>query len=279
MKWSNHVHDNLTFSVAETGDGEPLLLQHGLCGDAHQPVEVFPAAVGWRCVTLECRGHGRSEAGSPDRFSIATFATDVCSLIEARALGPLVLGGISMGAAIAIRLAVVRPDLVRGLILGRPAWLDAAAPLNMRPNALVGKLLSRYPVEDARARFESSETARILAAEAPDNLASLRGFFTREPIAITRELLTRISADGPGVDRSEIAQIRVPTLVIGCARDLVHPLNLAHTLAGMIPTARMVEITPKAESVDRYRRDFQAAVAAFLGVLRDKSPKNRFRRQ
>ena len=102
------------------------------------------------------------------------------------------------------------------------------------------------------------------AAEAPDNLASLRGFFERKPIAITSELLTRISADGPGVNRSEIAQIRVPTLVIGCGRDLVHPLSLARALAAMMPTARLAEITPKAESRELYRSDFRGAVAAFL---------------
>lgn len=267
MNWSTHVHDNLAFAVAESGDGVPVLFQHGLCGDANQPAEVFPPGAGWRCITLECRGHGRSEAGSPERFSIANFADDVCSVIEERALGPLVVGGISMGAAIALRLAVMRPDLVRGLILGRPAWLDAPAPLNMQPNAEVGELLRRYPVPEARARFESSETARMLEAEAPDNLASLRSFFAREPITVTRELLTRISADGPGVSRSEVAGIRVPALVIGCGRDLVHPLSLAHTLADRIPAARMVEITPKADSLDRYRLDFQRAVAAFLRDL------------
>lgn len=267
MKWSDHAHDGLTFAVAESGDGEPVLFQHGLGGDANQPAEVFPVDAGWRCITLECRGHGRSQAGSPDRFSIATFTTDVCSLIEARKLGPLVIGGISMGAAIALRLAVVRPEVVRGLILARPAWLDAVAPLNMRPNALAGELLSRYPVQEARARFESSDTVRILEAEAPDNLASLRGFFGREPIAVTHELLTRISGDGHGVNGSEIGKIRIPALVIGCGRDLIHPLSLARNLAGMIPNARMVEITPKAESRDGYRRDFQSAVATFLRDL------------
>jgi len=267
MKCSSHLHDNLAFNVAETANGEPVLFQHGLCGDANQPAEIFPADSGWRCITLECRGHGRSQAGSPGRFSIATFTADVCSLIEARTLAPVVLGGISLGAAIALRLAALRPDLVRGLILARPAWLDTAAPLNMQPNAEVGELMSRYPVEEARARFELSETVRIFEADAPDNLATLRGFFAREPIGVTCELLTRISRDGPGVNRSEIAKVCVPTLVIGCGRDLIHPLSLARTLAGMIPAARLVETTPKADSRDRYRSDIQGAVAAFLKNL------------
>ena len=267
MNWSLHRNDGLRFAVAETGAGEPLLFQHGLCGDAGQPAEVFPADSGWRCLTLECRGHGRSEAGSEEQFSIATFTDDLSSLIQARALGPVVVGGISMGAAIALRLAVLRPDLVRGLILARPAWFATSAPANLQPNALVGDLLSRYSVQEARARFESSETARLLAIEAPDNLASLRGFFAREPLAVTAGLLTRIAGDGPGIDRAAIAAIQVPTLVLGCGRDWIHPLSLARTLAATIPAARLREVTAKADDPAGYRGDLRDCIGEFLGAL------------
>ena len=245
-----------------------MLFQHGLCGDAAQPAEVFPFGQGWRCVTLECRGHGGSEAGPAEGFSFATFADDLVSLIEARGLAPVVVGGISMGAALALRLAVMRKDLVRALVLARPAWLDEVAPANMRPNALVGELLSVFPPAEARARFEESEVAKRLEVEAPDNLASLRGFFTREPIAFTRELLSRISADGPGVDAADIRKIAVPTLVIGHGRDAVHPLRMAEAFAAWIPNARLATISPKAKSRDRYRDDFRIALSNFLTELR-----------
>jgi pimeloyl-ACP methyl ester carboxylesterase len=262
-----HEHAGIRFSVSETGEGLPMLFQHGLCGDALQPAEVFPTESGWRCLTLECRGHGQSEAGSPEEFSLATFAEDLVSLIEAQNLAPVVVGGISMGAALALRLAVIRPGLVRALVLARPAWTTEAAPLNMQPNALVGDLLRRYPPEEARAQFEASEVARSLEENAPDNLASLRSFFSRQPLSVTRELLCRISADGPGIGRSEIEAIQVPTLVIGMARDFIHPLAKAQELATMIPGATLVEITPKAVNRDLYRRDFTAALLAFLKEL------------
>jgi pimeloyl-ACP methyl ester carboxylesterase len=244
-----------------------MVFQHGLCGDAAQPMEVFPADIGWRCITLECRGHGQSEAGPPEHFSIATFAADVASLIEAQALAPVVLGGISMGAAIALRLAVLRPDLVSALVLARPAWICEPAPANMQPNAVVGDLLRRFPPDEAHAQFEALDLARQLQAEAPDNLASLRGFFSRQPISITHELLCRISADGPGVASSEIGSISVPTLIVGHARDLVHPLSIAQALAGLIPRANLIEITPKADSRERYRDDFREALSVFLKGL------------
>ena len=106
----------------------------------------------------------------------------------------------------------------------------------------------------------SCERARLtLEREAPDNLASLRGFFTREPIAITRELLCRISIDGAGVNADDIRGVEVPTLIISHDRDAVHPLAIARGLAALIPSARLVTITPKAESRECYRDDFRAA--------------------
>ena len=62
MRSYPHHHAGLRFTVSETGAGRPMLFQHGLCGDAAQPADVFPPASGWRCLTLECRGHGHSEA-------------------------------------------------------------------------------------------------------------------------------------------------------------------------------------------------------------------------
>ena len=114
------------------------------------------------------------------------------------------MAGISMGAAISLRLAVHRPEVVRGLILARPAWITASAPANQSPNLEVGRLLADLSQENARRAFETSETARHLAEVAPDNLASLRGFFSREPQAITAALLQAIAADGPGVSEEDL---------------------------------------------------------------------------
>lgn len=254
----------LNLAVHDRGIGTPVVFQHGLCGDATQPAEIFPFDLPARCLTLECRGHGGSDAGDTGLLSIATFADDLAAWLDSLALGPVVLGGISMGAAIALRLAVARPDLARALVLARPAWIAEAAPANMAPNAEVGALLARHNAEEARALFEASGTARDLTANAPDNLASLRGFFSREPQAVTAALLTRISADGPGISRAEIAALRIPTLVIGTGVDAVHPLGHAETLAALIPGARLARITPKALDKPRYVQDFRAALAQFL---------------
>ena len=258
------IRDELVLSVASFGTGRPMVFQHGLGGDAAQTADVFPQNAGWRALTLECRGHGRSEPGPPEGFSISTFAADVAAMIEAYGAAPLPVGGISMGAAIALRIASTRPDLVSALILARPAWLDAPRPDNMGPNRFVGELLRGYTKEDAREIFEKSLLAQRLAQEAPDNLVALRGFLRRDDVDVTRELLLRIPDDGPGLDRRAIASLRMPALVIGNGRDAVHPLEMARELAQLLPGAHFAEIVSKSDDRDRYREGFRTAVAAFL---------------
>lgn len=259
--------DGTRLNVDRTGEGTPVVFQHGLCGDAGQTQEAFPDEAGFCRITVEARGHGGSQPGPLERLSISTFADDIASYIETSLTAPVVIGGISMGAAIALRLAVKRPDLVKALILARPAWVTAAAPDNMAPNAEVGRLLQTLPPDEAKAAFLAGPTGQRLAGEAPDNLASLTGFFARQPIAVTAALLTAISNDGPGVTDEEVSRIAVPTLVIGHDHDVIHPIAYARELAERIPAARFVQITPKTESRTHYVADFRHAMSTFLKEL------------
>lgn len=254
------VHD-------QGGSGRPFVFQHGLCGNVAQTAEACPDGEGLRLITLECRGHGESAAGDLAALSIATFSDDLAAVIEQSAQGPVDVGGISMGAAIALRLAVTRADLVRSLVLVRPAWVTDAAPANMHPNLAAGQALARMPADQALAAFEASATARALAREAPDNLASLRGFFSREPLAVTAALLQAISLDGPGVSPQQLARLAVPVTLVGHAQDAIHPWAHVQQLALLMPHASCIEITPKAVSKAAYLHDLHAAIARHFRSL------------
>jgi pimeloyl-ACP methyl ester carboxylesterase len=150
------------------------------------------------------------------------------------------------------------------LILARPAWITTDAPPNMQPNALVGELLCAYPPEEAHKAFLQSDTAKLLSQVAPDNLKSLEGFFQRKPYEVTAALLKRISADGPGVDESEVRALALPTLILGIEHDFIHPVSSAQALANLIPAATLRIITSKTMSKERYVSDFHQAVTNFL---------------
>jgi pimeloyl-ACP methyl ester carboxylesterase len=158
--------------VKKGSGGNPVVFQHGLCGNAGQTAEVFPNDPRFQMFTLECRGHGASESGPIKTFSIKTFADDVADMVEAEEIAPCIMGGISMGAAISLNFAVHRPDLVKALVLARPAWCVESSPKNMVPNAIVGELLSKHPPQLAQAHFLETDTAKYLAKVAPDNLSS-----------------------------------------------------------------------------------------------------------
>lgn len=249
------------------GDGLAVLFQHGLGGSEAQVAESFPDSPATRRLTLECRAQGRSAPGSVRPFSIRMFADDVLAACDARGVATFVAGGISMGAAIALRLAATHPNRVRALILARPAWLFGTAPDNLRPYAEAADALLAAPPAEAKAAFAAGETAQMLAREAPDNLASLLGFFDRPDPAVTADLLGQIARDGTGISREAVASLPLPTLVLGNGEDYAHPLACARTFAATIPGARFVELPPKGSRKADHVAAFRASVAAFLRDL------------
>ncbi len=256
-----HTADRVRLNLDIAGEGPDFVFQHGLCGDCNQTAQVFPE--GFRRLTLECRGHGLSDTGKLESFSLAQFTGDLGDMIAEQKLKPVV-GGISMGAALSMRLAVTRPELVRALVLARPAWGWQSNPINMAPNAMVGEMLA---AGQDLSEFDQTSIAGALANNAPDNLTSLRGFFSREPLHVTSALLRRISVDGAGISESDLSALRLPVLILAHDRDHVHPLKLAKELANAIPGAEFAEITAKADDPVAYRNDFRAALAAFLKGL------------
>jgi pimeloyl-ACP methyl ester carboxylesterase len=250
--------------VADAGGGLPFVFQHGLGGNAGQTAEVFPSGSGRRLITLECRGHGKSEAGPEAAFSLSQFCDDLGMFIAETLPGPVDIGGISMGAAITLMLAVRKPQLVKSLVIARPAWLLDVAPPNMQANVAVGELLGRHDPATALGAFNRSATALDLERNSPDNLTSLRGFFARPNPRVLAALLTRISADGPRLTAAHLSQLTVPTLVIGTDDDQIHPFAHAEALAAMIPRAALVKITSKSASRESYVREFRGALDGFL---------------
>jgi pimeloyl-ACP methyl ester carboxylesterase len=116
-----HVRVNdVTFAYDVAGEGEPLVLVHGSWGDRHNWDSVFDAlARSFRVVRYDRRGHSESERPA-GQGSFQEDADDLAALMEALELGPAHVVGNSGGAAIALKLGVKRPDLVRSLVVHEP---------------------------------------------------------------------------------------------------------------------------------------------------------------
>jgi pimeloyl-ACP methyl ester carboxylesterase len=245
-------------TLSDTGNGLAVVFQHGLGADQAQCAEAFPRHPGLRRITLDC------PARNARPFSIAGFAADVLDACDTRGVHRFVAGGISMGAAIALHLAVRVPDRVLGLALVRPAWLWDAAPETMRPYTEVALALRAHGPQAGRAAFAASATAAHLMRAAPDNLTSLLGFFDRPDPTLVADLLDDIARDGPAVTQFQVAALRLPAMVVGQAQDEVHPLGLARSLADAIPGAMFAEITPKGIDKARHLAELRDTLGTFL---------------
>src|SRR5437868_987747 len=130
-------HDGLTFRYRSEGDGLPVVWQHGLGSDVDQtfalledPPGRFPPGI--RLVGFDARGHGGTRPlGPPEKIAISASADDLASFLDRMGIERAVVGGISMGAAIALNFAARYPGRVLGLVLSRPAWLDRPMPDNL----------------------------------------------------------------------------------------------------------------------------------------------------
>jgi pimeloyl-ACP methyl ester carboxylesterase len=113
--------DGCDLYYEEVGQGVPILLIHpaGSTASTWGPATGQLARIG-RVIAYDRRGYARS-GGHPAR-SIAIHTADAAAMLQSLQAPPAVVVGTSAGAAIAIDLAVRRPDLVRVVIAHEFPW-------------------------------------------------------------------------------------------------------------------------------------------------------------
>lgn len=107
------------------GEGEPVILVHGYRanGDMNwrMPGVTRLLANGYRVITIDNRGHGKSEEPRDDRYGIE-MVNDVVRLMDHLQLKDAHLAGYSMGGMITIKLLTLHPERVRSAVIGGMGW-------------------------------------------------------------------------------------------------------------------------------------------------------------
>jgi 3-oxoadipate enol-lactonase len=214
----------LSFEMA--GQGTPLLFLHQVDTDHRlwrRQCTYFRAR--YRPVTVDVLGHG-PVAWPPQERSIAQAAQRIQQLIEYLGTGPAFVIGVSMGAAITMRLALNDPVLVRGLALVSP-W--------SHPNDHMRALINRL-VRLAEAANMGSHTTLLLRYSFPAGYLEahssderwLRALALAQPAEVVAYAwVACLTCDLHGAVRA----IRAPSLVIAGRSDLFTPPYLARAVA------------------------------------------------
>jgi N-formylmaleamate deformylase len=110
------------------GNKPPLMLLHGATDNGHCWPRVIEALKkDYDVITLDARGHGRSDAPAGS-YATEVLAADVAGVIQTLGLKKPAVMGHSMGAATAAVLGAHHPDLVGCLVLEDPPWRLRTAP-------------------------------------------------------------------------------------------------------------------------------------------------------
>ncbi|MBB5373472.1 alpha/beta fold hydrolase [Acidocella aromatica] len=107
---------SMILNATQMGEGEPLVLLHGLFGAARNLGVLSRGLSGKaRVIALDLRNHGESPHGLPMDF--VTMAADVAETLAYLGLERVKLAGHSLGGKTAMALALTRPELVEKLVV------------------------------------------------------------------------------------------------------------------------------------------------------------------
>jgi pimeloyl-ACP methyl ester carboxylesterase len=225
----------------------------------------------WRTALFDVRGHARSEAPRDGTaYAPERFEADLGRVLDHLGEERCVVGGLSMGAGIALRFALRHPERVRAMVL-------AAFP----PAAGEGRQAGWATGFAHAIERDGLEAAGAVHAWGPESgldprAAALvrQGFLEHAPHALAHTL-RRLLATQPAITElaPELAALAIPALVLVGTEDRVS-LRASRALARALPDAQLVEIAGAGHVVNLEAREpFNAELIGFLeGLGRDPTP-------
>jgi 3-oxoadipate enol-lactonase len=229
------VANNVHLNYVEAGSGEPpLLILHGLGGSHEMWLPLLPVlARSRRVIAGDHRGHGASDKPG-GVYTIDLFARDWAAALDTLGVARAHVLGLSLGGAVAMRLAADQPERVARLIL-QDTWAfphpDFIAQLKARLALLEGGNVRAY-ADAAIGQVFSDDYARTH----PDVMDAYRARASKaEPASLAAAVGACVGHDM----RGGLAKITAPTLVLVGGRDRLTPRFHADYLAAAIPGARL----------------------------------------
>jgi pimeloyl-ACP methyl ester carboxylesterase len=230
--------NGLEIAYERAGEGPPLVLVHGAADDGRSwRPQLDALADEFTVVASDEPGAGRS-SDVPAGFGLPDYANCLAALIEALALAPAHVAGISWGGTVTLELYRSHPRLVATLIL-----VDTYAGWQ-------GSL----PEEEVRARVEGIRQA-LAAPEQSDPARAWPGVFAGEPPVEFVQLLeeiagavrpeslkTQLFVMAEADQRDLLPQIAAPTLLIWGELDARSQLSVARQFERAIPDTKLVVI-------------------------------------
>lgn len=228
---------NVYYEWHGVGDGLPVVFVRGTGADSSR---WMPQVEGYRdryrCLIFDNRGSGKSDA-PPGPYSVEMMAEDVWALLDHEGVDRAHLSGLSLGGAIALRMAVDDPDRVATLQL-HGSWARthgyAAMYLGLLKRFLETGGLDLY--------YEGALLYLFPPDYITENYALVQGILDRmkENSSPAAGLLGQLDANLTHDEAARLGAVRAPTLVTVGELDMCLPPYFSQELADGIPGAELV---------------------------------------
>jgi pimeloyl-ACP methyl ester carboxylesterase len=264
--------NGVDYAYRTTGasEGTPLVMLQHFRGnlDNWDPALVDALARGRRVITFDNRGVAASSGTTPS--TIAQMALDAINFIDALEVGEVDLLGFSIGSFVAQEIALVRPSIVRNLVLASSAPQGASGMHGWAPEVIdaVGKP-ETSPAEYLGVFFTGSEAGREAGQQAAGRIFGARTVDRDKPTSRQTRLAQYDAVCAWGQPNhsmlERVSAIELPVFVANGDSDPMILPRYSYLLAGLIPGARL-KIYPDAAHgfLFQHHAEFAADVDAFL---------------
>ncbi len=254
----------LAYGTAGDG-GDPVVLIHGGWNDHRLWDRVVPGlSASLQVLVYDRCGHGESSA-RPAGPAVAEDAVELAALLEGTGLYPAHVVAHAYAAAVGLRLAIDRPELVRSLAVHEAPYL---ALLEEDPSAraegrrLRGELQRIRELAASGAPSEALEAYLDQFGSAEEDVAAFRagtaGRSQPNAAAWAREM-----GDGEAVrpPMEELAGLNLPVLATSGGRSPVFAARILERFAGLLPNAQTLRLPDGGHFVPETEPDL------YVGVL------------
>jgi pimeloyl-ACP methyl ester carboxylesterase len=265
--------NGVDYAYRETGEGPvPLVLLQHFRGnlDNWDPALIDALAAGRRVVTFDNAGVGGSSGTTP--ATVTQMAHDAIAFLDAMGIGQDAgadILGFSIGSFVAQEIALIRPGVIRRLVLASAAPQGAAGMHGWAPE-VIGAVGAPQPNPGGYLDvfFARSASSRQAGQEALGRMNTRTE--NRDKVTTWETRLAQYDAVCAwGIPDHALLQrlsgIKVPVLVANGDSDPMILPRYSHLLAGLVPHAR-VKIYPDSAHgfLFQHHAEFAADVGAFL---------------
>lgn len=224
--------NGINLNVEVQGEGEPIILIHGLGGDSTQwSNEIQRLSKNFKTIVLDCRGHGKSD--KPDSYTLNDHIQDVLSIMDVFKFEVVNLYGVSMGSYIAQGVAISQPHRIKKLILTVPK----SNGLTSSTQRLIDE--HKEELEGLNKQEKLSFLCKYMAYDT--RIFSQYPDFIKSSLTHKQNLAAKKALEGFDY-RRELYKITAKTLVISGKYDGLNPPSEGKLCASLIQNATFVEM-------------------------------------